>query len=132
MNKVAVALIAALLVSSAPALATAPVLGYTVDEAVACDAKDLGDKSKALIRKWWILNKKRVEGTLTEEERIEGYVIAKSGVCGFLLPDTPVTVLLMDGVVYLVGFVDGTTMVVLSDGISEKPTDGSFKKYQED
>jgi len=95
---------------------------------LACFADDLTTETKATLNRWRELNRKRAEGTITEEELAEGSKLAVHqhfnpetfemelhGQCGVLPDGVPVTVKLLDGLDYFVQTEDGQTFVVKGD-----------------
>jgi hypothetical protein len=116
----AVLAIAAVLIFLAMPAATEPVRGVTVDNATGCFVSDLSTESMALISRWYTLNQKMNEpgpqGTLTDEEFAEGRAIIANGQCGLLRGGVPVTIVLLDGTIYLAKFPDGALIGITSDG----------------
>ncbi len=119
MNKIGMAIIAALLLTGCSSVAGpavgATVQGYTVHESPACVVRDLSIESKALITRWWRLNQIEKD-ELTLEEYVEGSALHQSGKCGLLRGDIPVVIVLIDGTIVLGRMPDGSLHGFASDG----------------
>jgi len=106
-----------------PGTVDSTVKGVSVDNALACFANDLGSESKNLYTLWAGLNEKRSAGTLTEKEAGDydnklGYnqeqlvklfpwienEIAWGGICFNIMGGIKGTVVLLDGLDYLVDY----------------------------
>ena len=132
MNKI-VSVVAILLLISCSSIIAGPaasevVKGHTIAFGPACHVSDLSTESMALISRWWLLNKKAKDGTLTTEEYVEGQVLFQ-GQCGLLLGNIPVVIVLLDGTINLARFPDGTLMGFTSDSFRE--AGDSFKEFRE-
>jgi hypothetical protein len=95
--------------------AGAVMTGTTVHGTHACVAADLSTDSKSLLNRWIELDNKMESGTLTEEEFAEGQALYLTE-CGFLLGDFSVTVVLIDGIYYLIEASDGSQVIINADG----------------
>ena len=106
-----------------PGTVETKITGVSVDWAPACNATNLDSESKALYKLWVDLNAKREAGTLTEEEGIQGGMLQQSELCFFLISGIEGTVVLLDGLDYLVDYClegyDCVRVIQKSDGILE-------------
>lgn len=135
MNRALIAIATVLFLGCTTTPVTSPaevITGYTVEMGPACVVSDLSTESMDLISLWWSLNKKRADGTITDEEYAQGSVIEQSGKCGLLLGGTPVTIALSDGTIYLLRFPDGVLMGVTSDSFTEKAPAPKGKTFKVD
>jgi hypothetical protein len=98
------------------------ITGFTVDMAPACEVSDLSTESMDLITLWWDLNRKRIAGTLTDEEMVQGAALEQTR-CGRLRGGTPVTIALSDGTIYLLRMPDGMLLGVVDSGFTETAPD---------
>lgn len=133
MNRI-ISIVATLLLVGCSSIIAGPaasevVKGYTIAYGPACDISDLSTESMALITRWWLLNEKGKDKTLTSEEYNEGEALFESGQCGLLLGDIPVVIVLLDGTIYLGRFPDGSLMGFTSDSFRE--AGDSFKEFRE-
>ena len=130
MKKILLATLAACLFASTAAADIGPpgtvestVTGVSVENALACEATDLGSEAKELFRTAAALLAKFEAGTLTPEEDLMGAMLFQSGACFYLNPELPGTVVLLDGHDYLVDYcVEGyecVRVIQKSDGIIE-------------
>ena len=76
-----------------------PMIGTTVDGSLVCQVDDLNTESKVRLNRWIELNRKRIEGTLTEDEAAEGSLLNK--VCLYVKGGIFARVVLLDGLDYL-------------------------------
>ncbi len=106
-----------------PGTVETKITGVSVDNALACYATNLNSEAKEVFRTWVDLNVKMLAGTLTEAERFAGSMLAQNGVCINLHADLPGTVVLLDGLDYLVDYcLEGYACIRViqkSDGIIE-------------
>ena len=106
-----------------PGTVESTVTGVSVDNALACQAADLGPEAKELFRTWADLDAKRQAGTLTPEEGFRGWSLNQDGTCINLSPGIPGTVVLLDEHDYLVDYcLEGYNCIRViqkSDGFSE-------------
>ncbi len=116
-NKIGAAIAAILLMGCATPSGGEVITGFTVNMGQACWVDDLSTESMDLLTLWWSLNKKKDDGTITEEEYNHGFSLEQSGLCGRLVGGIPVTIVLSDGTIYLLQFPDGSLAAV---------TDGAF------
>ena len=133
MNKKIGVVIAAILLMGCATPGTADVItGYTVDDAPACEVDNLSTESMDLISLWWLLNKKLADGTITDEEYAQGLEIYGLGQCGLLRGGVPVTIVLLDGTIYLLRFPDGSLRGVVDSGFTETAPRLEGKEYRID
>ncbi len=133
MNKIGIAIIAALLLAGCSGIVASPatgkaIKGYTVKDAPVCLVTDLSTESKALITRWWLLNKKGDDGTLTPEEYAEGLEIYNSRKCGLIKDNIPVVIVLLDGTISLAQMPDGSLLGFTSGAFVEAEV---YKEYRE-
>lgn len=106
-----------------PGTVETKITGVSVDNALACYANNLDTEAKELFRTWADLNVKMLAGTLTEAERFAGGMLAQSEQCFNIIADVPGTVVLLDGLDYLVDYciegLDCIRVIQKSDGIVE-------------
>ncbi len=76
-----------------------PMIGTTVDNALICEAADLNTESKARLNRWIELNRKRVEGILTEADAAEGALLNQ--ICLYIKGGIFARVVVLDGLDYL-------------------------------
>ncbi len=76
-----------------------PMIGTTVEDALVCYVEDLNTESKARLNRWIELNRKLIEGTLTDAESIEGVILLQT--CMYIKGGIFARVVLLDGLDYL-------------------------------